>query len=105
MPEINLLDRYPQSKRPIDERGHLITETHRATARKFDKEYFDGERLTGYGGYNYHPRFWTETVKRFREHYNLPDNASILDVGCAKGFMMHDFHALMPKATIKGVDI
>ena len=78
--EINLLDKYPKSKRPIDERAKLITEEQRAIARKFDIEYFDGDRLTGYGGYNYHPRFWTDTVRRFRDHYELPENARILDV-------------------------
>lgn len=105
MAEINLLDRYPKSKRPIDERGELIKEEHRAIARKFDVEYYDGDRLTGYGGYNYHPRFWQETVKRFKEHFNLSETASILDVGCAKGFMLHDFKELMPEASIAGLDI
>jgi ubiquinone/menaquinone biosynthesis C-methylase UbiE len=103
--EINLLDLYPRSKRPIDERGKLIKEEDRAIARKFDQEYYDGDRLTGYGGYNYHPRFWTDTVRRFRDHYQLAENAAVLDVGCAKGFMMHDFKLLMPKLTIQGVDI
>lgn len=103
--EINLFDRYPQSKRPIDERGQQITEEHRATARKFDVEYFDGERLTGYGGYSYHPRFWTETVKRFADHYGLAPDARVLDVGCAKGFMMYDFLQLMPELRIQGVDV
>lgn len=105
MTEINLLDRYPRSNRPIDERGVSITEKHRETARQFGKEFFDGERLTGYGGYNYHPRFWTDTVARFRNHYSLPANARILDVGCAKGFMLHDFALLMPEATLTGIDI
>ena len=103
--EINLLDLYPKSKRPIDERAKLITEEHRAVARKFDVEYFDGDRLTGYGGYNYHSRFWTDTVRRIRDYYKLPEDASILDVGCAKGFMMYDFSLLMPKAKIEGIDV
>jgi SAM-dependent methyltransferase len=105
MAEINLLDMYPKSKRPIDERGKLITEEHRKVARQFGEQYFDGERLYGYGGYNYHPRFWQETVKRFRDHYQLKEDASVLDVGCAKGFMMHDFKQLLPKMTIAGIDI
>ncbi len=105
MPEINLLDRYPRSKRPIDERGHSITEQHRAAARKFDVEYFDGDRLSGYGGYQYHPRFWTETVRRFREYYNLAPDARILDVGCAKGFMLYDLKLLMPEARVTGIDV
>lgn len=103
--EINLLDLYPKSKRPIDDRAKLITEEHRAVARKFDVEYFDGDRLTGYGGYGYHPRFWTDTVKRIRDHYQLSEDAKILDIGCAKGYMMYDFSLLMPKATIHGVDV
>ena len=103
--EINLLDLYPKSKRPIDERAKQITEAHRAVARKFDVEFFDGDRLTGYGGYDYHPRFWTDTVRRFRDHYQLHEDARILDVGCAKGFMMYDFSLLMPKAEIRGIDV
>lgn len=105
MAEVNLLDRYPKPARPIDERAVLITDAHRQTARQFGKEFFDGDRLTGYGGYSYHPRFWTETVKRFQEYYRLPADAAILDVGCAKGFMLHDFKLSMPKATVAGVDI
>lgn len=103
--EINLYDLYPKSKRPIDDRARLITEEHRATARKFGKAYFDGDRLTGYGGYGYHPRFWTDTVKLFRDHYQLAEDARVLDVGCAKGFMMYDFKLLMPKLDIRGVDV
>ena len=103
--EINLLDKYPQSKRPIDDRARLITEDHRAAARRFDIEYFDGDRLSGYGGYNYHPRFWTDTVARFRDHYALAPDAKVLDVGCAKGFMMYDFKLLMPELNIQGIDI
>lgn len=103
--EIDLLKYYPTSKRPIDERGSLITEHDRAIARKFDKEYFDGDRLTGYGGYEYHERFWTETVAYIKKIYNLSDESRILDIGCAKGFMMHDLSLILPKAEILGVDI
>lgn len=103
--EINLLDRYPTSKRPIDERGTQITDADRHTARQFGREFFDGDRLSGYGGYHYHPRFWTETVGRFREHYRLATQAAVLDVGCAKGFLLHDFKQAMPRATVCGLDI
>ena len=63
MAEINLLDLYPRSKRPIEERNNLITEDHHAAARQFGKQYFDGNRLFGYGGYSYHPRFWQAAPK------------------------------------------
>ena len=105
MAEINLMDRYPRSKRPIEERGSTITEEHRRIARQFGREFFDGDRLYGYGGYGYHPRFWTETVKRFRDHYGLAEDASILDVGCAKGPMLYDFKRIMPGVTVAGIDI
>ena len=103
--EINLLEFYPVSNRPIDERGDQVTEKDRAIARKFDIEYFDGDRLTGYGGYSYHPRFWTDTVAHIKDFYHLDDNSKILDIGCAKGFMMHDLSLLTPGAEIKGVDV
>lgn len=105
MGEINLMDRYPRSKRPIEERAKLVTDEHRRIGSQFGKEYFDGDRLYGYGGYYYHPRFWKETVKRFRDHYKLADDASVLDVGCGKGFMLHDFKELTPNLTIAGIDI
>lgn len=103
--EINLLDQYPRSKRPIEERGRLVTAEHRAMARRFDRAFFDGDRLTGYGGYVYHPRFWQATVRRFRDHYRLAEDASVLDIGCGKGFMLHDFAALMPHLRLAGLDL
>lgn len=103
--EINLLNLYPRTKRHIEERSLQVTEEHKVIAKKFSKEFFDGDRLFGYGGYNYNPRFWKATVERIKEYYKLPDNAKILDVGCAKGFMMNDFKEMMPKAEVLGIDI
>jgi SAM-dependent methyltransferase len=103
--EINLMDRYPKAKRPIDERGRVMGKISSEKAREFGRDYFDGDRLTGYGGYHYDPRFWTGTVRRFHDHYDLAPDASVLDIGCAKGFMMHDFKILMPGIDIRGIDI
>lgn len=103
--EINLMDQYPCSKRPVEQRGVQVTETDRGRARKFGQEYFDGDRLFGYGGYAYHPRFWQATVRRFRDFYRLTEQSSILDVGCAKGFMLNDLKELLPDARVAGLDI
>ena len=103
--EINLMDLYPRSRRPIDERGTQASEENKRIAGQFGREYFDGDRMFGYGGYSYQERFWKDTVKRFRDYYQLKDDARILDVGCAKGFMMYDFKKLMPQAHIEGIDI
>lgn len=105
MAEINLLEKYPKAKRNIDERSAQKTEAERAIAKQFGIEYFDGTRMQGYGGYHYHERFWTEVVKDFIIYYGLTEDSKILDVGCAKGFMLHDFKKALPGITVRGVDI
>ena len=102
--EIDLMRRYPKPKSRMTERP-LITDADREISRAFAFDYFDGDRRHGYGGFTYHPRFWTETVALFAEHYALSDSSSILDVGCAKGFMLKDFALLLPGAQIAGIDV
>ena len=53
--EVNLLINYPKSKRNLDERQNNKTEEDRAIARKFGKDFFDGDRKHGYGGLKYNP--------------------------------------------------
>ena len=103
--EIDLLIKYPRSKRNLDERSLGTNDEVRNIARKFDKEFFDGERKYGYGGYNYNPRFWTEVVKDFAKYYQLKDGSKILDIGCGKGFMIYDFSLLNPSFKLTGIDI
>lgn len=105
MAEVNLLKNYPQSKRNLKGRQAKKTEKVRRIARKFGQEYFDGDRKYGYGGYNYHHRFFTHVVKDFINYYKLDKKSRILDVGCGKGFMMHDFAIALPGALIAGIDI
>jgi ubiquinone/menaquinone biosynthesis C-methylase UbiE len=105
MAEINLLDRYPRTSRPIESRAKVVTEADKALASQFGRDYFDGDRRHGYGGYHYHPRFWQESVKRIRDHFELAANASVLDIGCGKGFTLYDFKELMPELTVTGLDI
>ena len=50
MPEVNLLARYPRSKRNVQARLGNKDE-NRAIAMQFGKAYFDGGREQGYGGY------------------------------------------------------
>ncbi len=103
--EIDLMVNYPKTKRNIQERGATKTEEDRTIARKFGKEFFDGDRSHGYGGFSYHPRFWQPVIPTFQEHFGLTAESSVLDVGCGKGFMMHDMAELIPGITVKGVDI
>ena len=103
--EINLMKNYPKTKRDPLSRAAEKTEEDRIIARKFDKDFFDGDRKVGYGGFNYHPRFWQPVVPTFQKHHNLTLTSSILDVGSGKGFMMYDFSLLIPGITVKGIDI
>jgi SAM-dependent methyltransferase len=103
--EIDLLVNYPKSKRNVEDRGQSKTEKDRSIARKFGKEFFDGDRSQGYGGFNYLPRFWQPVIPTLRQHFGLSAASSVLDVGCAKGFMMHDMAELIPGITVKGIDV
>ena len=103
--EINLLIDYPKSKRNLDDRNNYKTDENVKIARKFEKEFFDGTRETGYGGFTYNPKYWTKVVKKFKEYWKINSNNSLLDVGCAKGFMLHDFKKELPNLKICGIDI
>lgn len=103
--EIDLLEHYPKTKRDVKMRGATKTEEDRAIARKFGKEFFDGERKHGYGGFLYHPRFWQPVIPTFQNYYDLGASDKILDVGCGKGFMVFDFGQLIPEIQVQGIDI
>lgn len=103
--EINLLENYPRTKRNVKERGNTKTEKDREIARKFGKEFFDGDRSHGYGGFSYSPRFWQPVIPTFQKFYDLTSKSTVLDVGCAKGFMLHDFVELVPGMKVRGIDV
>lgn len=103
--EVNLLKNYPQPKRNVSERGATKSEADREIARKFGKEFFDGDRKTGYGGFSYNPKFWELVIPDFKKYFNLSEKSSLLDVGCAKGFMVYDLMRLIPGINAHGIDI
>jgi len=103
--EIDLLVNYPRAKRNVEARGQEKTVDDRRIARQFGRDFFDGDRRHGYGGFNYHPRFWQPVVPTLQQHFNLQAGDALLDVGCGKGFMLHDLAQLIPGLTLKGIDI
>lgn len=103
--ELDLLQSYPRPNRDVNARVQGKTDQDREIARQFGRDFFDGDRKHGYGGFSYSPRFWQPVVPTFKEHFNLSPDSWVLDVGCAKGFMMHDIAELIPGIKVKGVDV
>lgn len=103
--EVDLLVNYPRSPRNVKARGASKTDDDRAIARRFGREFFDGERRHGYGGFSYNPRFWGPVIPTLQRHFGLTAGSSVLDVGCAKGFMLHDLCDAIPEITVRGIDV
>ena len=87
MTEINLLKSIPKIKRNIQLRINKDKDQHVKIANKFGKEYFDGNRKYGYGGYYYDGR-WVPVAKDIISHFKLQKGDKVLDVGCGKGFLV-----------------
>lgn len=103
MAEVNLLARYPKSKRNVKARlGNK--EENRALAMKFGKEYFDGTREQGYGGFRYDGR-WVPIAEDIVRHFGLKAGDRVLDIGCAKGFLVKDLMKVCPGLEVFGIDV
>ena len=103
--EIYLLRNYPKIKRDPAARARGKTGQDRELARKFGKDFFDGDRKNGYGGLKYDPKFWSPVCPDLIRHFHLSDSSSVLDVGCAKGYMLVDLLQAIPSLNIRGIDI
>lgn len=73
-------------------------------ALKWDYDYWDGSRETGYGGYKYDGR-WRKVADAMIETYGIKPGMRILDVGSGKGFLLHDFLEACPGVEVSGIDI
>jgi len=102
--EINLLVTHPSVNRDYDKRAQEKNPEIIHLAKEFGRDFFDGDRKCGYGGYKYDGR-WKAVAQRMKDYYHLAENCSILDIGCAKGFLLHDFKELMPNCTVAGIDV
>ena len=74
-------------------------------ARKFGLDFWDGERRYGYGGYKYIPGRWKQVAESLITTYKLGPNASVLDIGCGKGFLLHELLLIEPSLKVIGLDI
>ena len=103
MAEVDLLDRYPRTTRDIAGRAAAVP-AQREVASRFAREYFDGDRGQGYGGYRYDGR-WKVVAEQLIDHYKLGPTARILDVGCGKAHLLHELKQLLPDSDVTGFDV
>ena len=106
MPRVNLMDRYPASNRTSYlARVSELSAEEQEISKQFGYDYFDGDRKFGLGGYYYDPKFFKNVVADMIRFYNLDHTSRVLDVGAAKGFMLHDFMEELPGISVAGLDI
>jgi ubiquinone/menaquinone biosynthesis C-methylase UbiE len=74
-------------------------------SKKYGKDYWDGKRRFGYGGYKYIPGRWEKVANKLIKKYKLNNNSKILDVGCGKAFLLFEIKKILPCIKICGFDI
>jgi len=104
MAEVNLLSALPRGKRNVAARTHAKTDEHIRISREYGEMYFDGPREYGYGGYRYDGR-WVPVARDIVQYFGLKAGDRVLDVGCAKGFLVKDLLSVCPGLEVFGVDV
>ena len=86
--------------RMVDDKVHCMK-----IAKQYAQDYWDGNRRYGYGGYTYMPGRWKSVAQELIATYKLGPGSKVLDIGCGKGFLLHEMLLLEPKLKVKGFDI
>ncbi|EFL50874.1 Methyltransferase type 11 [Solidesulfovibrio fructosivorans JJ]] len=73
-------------------------------AKRFDKDFWDGDRRFGYGGYRYDGR-WRSVAENIAAYYGLKAGSRVLDVGCGKAFLLYELTQAVPGLDVAGIDI
>lgn len=102
--EVNLLASLPRTKRNVGARAEAKDPEVIRISKQFGETYFDGPRAYGYGGYRYDGR-WVPVAQDMIAHFGLKPGDRVLDVGCAKGFLVHDLLTSLPGLEVFGLDI
>ena len=104
MQEIDLLSALPKATRNVKEREAGKDQEVVRISKQFGADYFDGPRTYGYGGYKYDGR-WVPVAKDIVSHFQLKPGDKVLDIGCAKGFLVKDLMSVCPGLEVFGLDV
>ncbi len=104
MREFNALGNYPQPKTPRFVGPKIRTIKNKIVASYRDEGYYDGDRNSGYGGFKYDGR-WQKIAESIVKEYGLKEDAAVLQIGCEKGFLLHDFHEKFPNMKVRGLEV
>lgn len=104
MAQVDLLRALPKAKRNVAARAAGKNPGVVRISRQFGEAYFDGPREYGYGGYRYDGR-WVPVARDIVAHFDLKPGDRVLDVGCAKGFLVKDLMAVCPGLEAFGIDV
>ncbi len=85
--------------RMVDDKVHCMQ-----LAKQYGKDYWDGDRRYGYGGYKYMPGRWKPVAEKLIDFYNLTSESKVLDIGCGKGYLLYEIKLLIPDLDIVGID-
>ena len=102
--EISLFANYSNSKKKRLIKKNSRTNIHnKLIASLKGKDFYDGKRKYGFGGYKYDGR-WKRIAEIFIKKYKLNNKSKILQINCDKGFLIYELKKLLPKAKIIGID-
>ncbi len=93
-------------KKPVKVRAKVAKERtviNKMYAWELGKEYYDGNRLNGYGGFKYDGR-WLKLLPKIIKRYKLSSKSKVLDLGCKKGFLLKDLNILLPGIKSYGIE-
>ena len=104
--EINFFEPFnlrSSSERKRKIRDFVPNQSKREDFQKYGYSYFDDINYgVGYGGYHYDGRY-AECVNKIINYYKLKPGVSVLEIGCAKGFLIYEFYK--KGMSIAGIDL
>ena len=97
--EINILEQKYKEKQL---KPRHISDLERKKIAELEYDYWDNPKFPGYQGYKYDGR-WMSAASKLKDYYGLNKLSTVLDIGCGKGFLLHDIHKVSG-CEVKGLD-